>query len=142
MTGGSSPRPPGHEDRKQRVTVWDTRENRLRTELTLPEPVISVSGFAFTPDGTRLAVAVAVTEQDGSGRVTHALQMWNTGSGRQEYRIADAGAANFAISPDGSLLVTSAGERVDLATRAVERGVLGRGVIQDRSSATTARCWR
>ncbi|MFD7909557.1 hypothetical protein ACFV30_02365 [Streptomyces sp. NPDC059752] len=52
------------------MTVWDTRENRLRTELILPEPLICV-------------------------------------------------------------LVTSAGERVDLATRAVERGVLGPGVIQD-----------
>ncbi|MFG2229216.1 protein kinase [Streptomyces sp. NPDC048723] len=117
------------DDRKPRVTVWDTRENRLRTELTLPEPVISSSGFAFTPDGTRLAVAV--TKHDGSGPVTHALQLWDLGSGRQEYEIADVGAANLAISPDGSLLVTSAGERVDLATRAVERGVLGPGVIQD-----------
>ncbi|MCX4803791.1 WD40 repeat domain-containing serine/threonine-protein kinase [Streptomyces sp. NBC_01214] len=118
-----------HVDGKPRVTVWDTRENRLRTELTLPEPLVSVRGFAFTPDGTRLAVAV--TEHDGSASITRALQLWDLGSGRLEYTIADVGAANLAISPDGSLLVTSAGERVDLATRAVERGVLGPGVIQD-----------
>ncbi|WP_405827390.1 WD40 repeat domain-containing serine/threonine protein kinase [Streptomyces sp. NBC_00105] len=118
-----------HEDRKPRVTVWDVRENRLRIELTPPEPVVRISGFAFTPDGSRLAVAV--TKHDGSGSLTRALQLWDLGSGRQEYEIADAGANNIAISPDGSLLVTSAGERVNLATRAVERGVLGPGVIQD-----------
>ncbi|WP_404962467.1 WD40 repeat domain-containing serine/threonine protein kinase [Streptomyces sp. 147326] len=118
-----------HEDGKPRVTVWDARENRLRTELTMPGSVLRISGFAFTPDGTRLAVAV--TKKDGPGPVTRAVQVWDLGSGRQEYEIADAGAANLAISPDGSLLVTSAGERVDLATRAVERGVLGPGVIQD-----------
>ncbi|MEU7727373.1 WD40 repeat domain-containing serine/threonine protein kinase [Streptomyces sp. NPDC040724] len=118
-----------HEDERPRVTVWDTRENRLRTELTLPEPVFRSMGFAFTPDGTRLAVAVS--KENGSGPFTRTLQVWDLETGRQEYEIADAGAANLAISPDGSLLVTSAGERIDLATRAVERGVLGPGVIQD-----------
>ncbi|MFD8952134.1 WD40 repeat domain-containing serine/threonine protein kinase [Streptomyces xanthophaeus] len=118
-----------HEDRKPRVTVWDVRENRLRTELTLPAPVFGVSGFAFTPDGRRLAVAVG--KEAGPGRTGRAVQLWDLATGSQVYEIEDVGANNLAISPDGSLLVTSAGERVDLATRAVERDVLGPGIIQD-----------
>lgn len=118
-----------HEDEKPRVTVWDVRENRLRAELVPPGPVLRVSGFAFTPDGSRLAVAV--TKNTGPGALSRAVQMWDLGSGRQEYEIEDVGAVNLAISPDGAFLFTSAGERVDLATRAVEREVLGPGVIQD-----------
>ncbi|WP_030731902.1 WD40 repeat domain-containing serine/threonine protein kinase [Streptomyces sp. NRRL S-237] len=116
----------GDADDATRLRVWDTRGNRLLTELTLlPDSVQFVSGFEFTPDGKQLAVAV-----EGPNR-SRAVQLWDVESGKQAYEIKDAGATNLAISPNGSLLVTSAGERVDLATRTVERDVLGPGVIQD-----------
>lgn len=122
------------------MTVWDVRENRLRIELTPPEPVVRISGFAFTPDGSRLAVAV--TKHDGSGSLTRALQLWDLGSGRQEYEIADAGANNIAISPDGSLLVTSAGSAS--TSPPAPSNAASSAPVSSRtwSSATTARCWR
>lgn len=115
-------------EKKYRLVVWDVQENRKRTEIALPDSVLRVSGIVLTPDGKQLAAAVQTGTPPNTAR---AVRFWDVESGKQAYEIKDIGANNLAISPDGSVLVTSAGERVDLSGRTVERDVLGPGVIQD-----------
>ncbi|MFI5640864.1 protein kinase [Streptomyces goshikiensis] len=113
---------------KLRVMVWDVREGRKRAEISLPKSVFRVDGVEFTPDGKQIVLALPAGATPNEPRT---VQVWDVASGKRAYEIKDAGAANLAVNRDGTLLFTSAGERIDLATRKVERGVFGPGVIQD-----------
>ncbi|MFE3940028.1 WD40 repeat domain-containing protein, partial [Streptomyces goshikiensis] len=104
------------------------REGRKRAEISLPKSVFRVDGVEFTPDGKQIVLALPAGATANEPRT---VQVWDVASGKRAYEIKEAGAANLAVNRDGTLLFTSAGERIDLATRRVERGVFGPGVIQD-----------
>jgi len=67
-----------------------------RASLTLAGHPAPILGFAFSPDGTRLATASA----DGTAKV------WDAVSGQSLLTLDRAGGWGIALSPDGRFLAT------------------------------------
>jgi WD40 repeat protein len=104
------------------VRIWDSASGReLRT----------IKGYrvAFSPDGTRLAIACA--EADASGDFT-LLKLWDAASGRELRTLGrDGMIQSLAFSPDGRRLASSNGgdTRVwDVASGQELRTIEGNGM--------------
>jgi len=114
------------------VRVFDTETRQLVATLAGHSDI--VMGFAFSPDGQRLATAA----RDGTGRV------WDIGTGRQLFQLNghSGWVESIDYSPDGRLLVTSARDNSTRIWRAEDgREVMRRYEVTDYSTTTPTPGW-
>ncbi|WP_159053471.1 WD40 repeat domain-containing protein [Streptomyces regalis] len=109
------------------LQVWSARTGRPHG------PRISLRGkdepeaIAFSPDGRR----IAVSRLDASMVTRRTIEVWDLTTSRRAAVFPDAGAAEIAFSPDGNLLVTASGDRIDLMSKQVRRQALGPAGARD-----------
>lgn len=100
------------------ATVWDThRQQRLaelrpvRTDLQSGAWHSISSGAVISPDGTHVATSSS-----------RKLLLWTAASGHVGRTIPNVRGVPLAFTPDGALVVTDAGEMVDIRTGTVHAG--------------------
>jgi WD40 repeat protein len=84
-------------DRK--IRLWDIASGRLLRELRIRTHVVSM---AFSPDGTRLAVACAEPDR---GRGFPSIEFWDTEHARLVLTLPVPSIEEVAFKPDGSRVV-------------------------------------
>jgi len=90
----------GQDTSGQRLTVWDTRQSRVRRTLDLaPTPAAAVVTLALGPAG-RTVYAVRI---EGSGDLR--AEIWDTAGARRTRILPGLAGPALAVSPDGGLLV-------------------------------------
>ncbi|WP_338682764.1 hypothetical protein QD712_12655 [Streptomyces acidiscabies] len=90
----------GQDTTGQRLTVWDTRQGRVRRTLDLaPTPAEPVVTLALGPAG-RTVHAVRI---EPSGNLQ--AETWDTATGRRTRVLPGLPGPALAVSPDGGLLV-------------------------------------
>ncbi|MCX4596779.1 helix-turn-helix domain-containing protein [Streptomyces sp. NBC_01549] len=102
MSGGSIP--------PERVSVWDLAEHRETThlDLALPDPTSGneLNGIAFSPDGKAL-LASRIPDAE-------VIEVWDLRRRSKNKMISHAGGEILTFLPDGSRLVTSHSQFIDL----------------------------
>jgi WD40 repeat protein len=119
-------------DSPEDVQLWDvTSQTLLHSLADTPQAPLRVEELAFTPDGTRLAAANAVSLAD---RFVSAVLLWDVESGKLVKRFTAQGMhpRSLSISPDGRSIASvdwDAGFRVwDVETgRSVGNAMEGHG---------------
>ncbi|MFJ4773999.1 WD40 repeat domain-containing serine/threonine protein kinase [Streptomyces uncialis] len=99
------------------IVVHDTREGSEILRQTAPGEGL-IHSVAISPDGSRVAVWAGKT----ANRMT--VLVWDVIRGGRPQRFADA-QGRLVFSPDGSTLITTQGQILDLASGALRSGALG-----------------
>ncbi|MGW1762990.1 protein kinase domain-containing protein [Streptomyces sp. NPDC002073] len=119
------------------LAVWDTTTGReiVRKNFAAPESSSghAVGPLALSPDGRKFALFYGSEPNLGNAvSITHpgAVQVWDVDSGKKLHSIETI-KSDFAFRPDGSLLVSGAGDVLDLRTGKHRRNAFGPGLAGD-----------
>ncbi|MFD4835236.1 WD40 repeat domain-containing serine/threonine protein kinase [Streptomyces uncialis] len=99
------------------IVVHDVREGREILRQTAPAEGV-INSVAISPDGSRVAVWA------GKTATTMTVLVWDVTRGGRPQRFADA-QGRLVFSPDGSTLITTQGQVLDLTSGEIRSGALG-----------------
>lgn len=115
------------------IDFWDVKTHRAVGELAMPDQFPNVKGFAYSPNGSMLAVSV----NGGDAPTDNAVQLWDVARRHLIATLANREINGVAFSPDGNTVAAATlsdvvqlyGVRVHRPDRALitnrERGVTG-----------------
>ncbi|WP_037688936.1 WD40 repeat domain-containing protein [Streptomyces scabiei] len=115
------------ERRPSLLQVWSARTGRPNGPLIDLRGEDEPEAISFFPDGRR----IAVSRLDAAAVTQRTIEVWDLTTSHRTAVFRDAGAAELALSPDGTLLVTAAGDRIDFTSKKVRRQALGPAGARD-----------